>query len=364
MPTVRVWTGRETRALRHALRQSVRVFAQNELGVAVRTVSKWEHLGAATQPRPDTQAILDTTLQRASPEVQARFELFLRETGGPAAGVDPVRAPCPQAWEYETWTDDLERAAVLLSRQKFPAATNLLHRWLTRFPCTQLDDQGRYLHARSLVLLGDAQRDQGVLLGPASAGWAYDRALSMFADLDVPRRVAQVELALAVVAEMHGDLQKAARRYEQLAGDQRLSSRDRARALLWVGTALSKDGDHDHAVQVMTAATHQLENLDEGEDWSVAQQKIALAHRGAGRQDQAQHFIDLAHSSGTDDTPMQRVRLATAHAHILLSDRATCDHGLAMLHDTARLALSSGLSHQTRAITAIRRRFETGAVTE
>jgi hypothetical protein len=92
--------------------------------------------------------------------------------------------------------------------------------------------------------------------------------------------------------------------------------------------------------------------------WSVAQQKLALAYRGAGDLGQALHFIDIAQASGADDTPMQRVRLSTAHAHILLSDEGTCEHGLALLDQTAQLALASGLSHQLRAIQGIRQGFE------
>jgi tetratricopeptide (TPR) repeat protein len=357
MPAVRLWTGREARALRRALRLSVRAFAQDELGVAVRTVSNWEKLGETTVPRPDTQAILDTALERASAAQQMRFQLLLAETGAltPGKGAQP---DVPQAWEYETWSDDLERTVVLLSRQNFDAATTLINRWLSRFPAERLDPKALYLHARSLVLLGDAQRDQGVLVGPLSASRSYRQALGMFGELDIPRRVAQIELSLAVVAEMTGSLQTAARRYEELAADLRLSGRDRARSRLWVGTALSKDGDHDYAARVMAEATREFEDLGEAEDWSVAQQKLALAYRGAGNLGQALHFIDIARSSGADDTPMQRVRLSTAHAHILLSDKQTCDHGLALLDQTAQLALASGLSHQLRSIQAIRHDFE------
>ncbi|MER5466669.1 hypothetical protein ABT010_39855, partial [Streptomyces sp. NPDC002668] len=50
-------------------------------------------------------------------------------------------------------------------------------------------------------------------------------------------------------------------------------------------------------------------------------QKLALAHRGARDLGQALHFIDIARSSQATDSPMQRVRLDTAHGHILLSDR-------------------------------------------
>jgi fatty acid-binding protein DegV len=68
----------------------------------------------------------------------------------------------------------------------------------------------------------------------------------------------------------------------------------------------------------------------------------------------ALRHIDTARASGTAATPMQRVRLATAHAHILLTDTATTDSGLALLTEAAQLAAQSGLSHQLRAIEAIR----------
>ena len=64
MTAVGSWTGREARALRQALRLSVRAFAEH-LDVAPRTVSKWEQLGQATRPYPDQQALLDTALDRA-----------------------------------------------------------------------------------------------------------------------------------------------------------------------------------------------------------------------------------------------------------------------------------------------------------
>ncbi|MBA9007268.1 hypothetical protein HNR21_006150 [Actinomadura cellulosilytica] len=55
---------------------------------------------------------------------------------------------------------------------------------------------------------------------------------------------------------------------------------------------------------------------------------------------------------------MQRVRLDTVHAHILLSDKAACDHGLRLLDQTAEAALTGGLTHQLHSIQAIRRSFE------
>jgi tetratricopeptide (TPR) repeat protein len=322
---------------------SMRAFAEH-LGVALRTVAKWESLGAETQPRPDTQAILDTALARADAAAHARFEAVLF----------PERKSVRPA-DYETWTEDIERAVVCVSRQDFPFAATLLSRWLASRDAHGLDDKGLYLYGRSLVLLGDVQRDQGAILGPLSARQSYLTARDMFSELTIPRRVAQIELSLAVVQEMSGQLDASARWYEQLAADQRLSRRDRARARLWIGTALSKEGNNEYATNVMAAATREFEKLGEPEDWSVAHQKLALAHRGVGDLKQALHYIDIARTTGTVDSPMQRVRLDTAYGHILLSDAATRNDGLSVLDQAAQVARQFGLSHQLRSIEGIRK---------
>lgn len=203
------------------------------------------------------------------------------------------------------------------------------------------------------------QRDQGAVLGPLSARRSYHDARTIFTQLDVPRRVAQLDLSLAVVTEMSDQLDSAAHQYECLAADDRLSRRDRARARLWVGTALSKEGSHDYAARVMLAAVREFEDLSEPEDWSVAHQKLALAHRGAGDLTAALYYIDIARATGTADSPMQRVRLDTAHGHILLSDPGTLDDGLDVLDKAAKVAAEYGLSHQRRSIESIRYRHAT-----
>ncbi|MFI1226008.1 MULTISPECIES: hypothetical protein [Streptomyces] len=355
MATVHHWTGLEAKALRGALRLSVRAFAQ-QLGLAVATVSKWESKLADTAPRPDTQAILDTALSRADAAVHLRFETILSEmtNTGPSADRPRVTASGPRAWEYESWADDLDRVVVALSRQNFTFADSLLNRWLARFRSSELDEKGLYLFARSTALLGDLKRDQGAVLGPLSASRSYADARAIFTQLDIPRRVAQLDLSLAVVTEMSGNLELAARHYTTLAVDDRLSRRDRARARLWVGTSLSKDGQQDYATRVMQAATRDFEDLTEPDDWSVAHQKLALARRGAGDLTRALHFIDIARSSGTTESPMQRVRLDTAHGHILLSDPATRDDGHLVLGQAARQAAQYGLVHQLRSIEGIK----------
>ncbi|MFG3440005.1 helix-turn-helix domain-containing protein [Nonomuraea sp. NPDC047897] len=354
MTTVHVWTGLEARALRLALRMSVRVFAQH-LGVAPRTVAKWEHLGAGTQPRPDTQAILDTALGRADAATHLRFGTLLAEAeDAPASRLRVTRSAGPRPWDYETWTDDLDRTVVALSRQNFGFAFDLLNRWLSRYEPQKLDEKGLYLYARSTALLGDLQRDQGKIAGPLSAQYSYTSARSIYTELDIPRRVAQLDLSLAVVTEMSGQLDHAGRMYETLAVDDRLSLRDRTRARLWVGTALSKNGHNDYAARLMTTAIRDFEKLGEPDDWSVAHQKLALAHRGAGNLPEALRLIGVARTTAVTDAPMQRVRLETAYGHIMLSDPATVDDGLVILDHAAHEAAQHGLVHQLRSIEDIR----------
>jgi transcriptional regulator with XRE-family HTH domain len=76
MIVIGMWTGQEAGALRHALRMTIREFAEH-LGVAVRTVAKWEAHGSAIAPMPVMQAALDTALARAPDEVKSRFSMLL-----------------------------------------------------------------------------------------------------------------------------------------------------------------------------------------------------------------------------------------------------------------------------------------------
>ncbi|GLZ43302.1 hypothetical protein [Actinokineospora sp. NBRC 105648] len=360
MTPVRHWSGNETRALRQAQRMSVRIFAEY-LGVAVRTVTKWESLGATTSPRPDSQAILDTALARADADAQRRFELLLasgdvhvgrtRYRGTPNPGT-------PREWQYETWTDDLDRALFSLAKQDFARSASLVDRWLRRFGAQDLDGNGLYLRARSLALLGDIRVDQGNIHGPHSARTSYCGALRWFRELGIPRRAAQVELSLVVIDEMLGHVESAAKRYTALAADDRLCGRDRARATLWVGTALAKHGDHERAIVAMGEASKCFDELDEPVDWAAAQQKLALAHRGAGRLSDALRYVEVARSNCPPETPMQRVRMGTAHAHILLSDQATAENGLQMLDEAARESQLFGMAHRLASNMAIRQGFE------
>lgn len=347
------WTGLEARALRRALRLSVRGFADH-LGVAVRTVAKWEAGGTAITPRPDSQAILDTTLERSDDEAKARFALLAGTVAWP--GPEPTRGNGQHFsvnQNYDSWADDLERAVICLSRQDFRFAIILIERWLKRVDDDRLDEHGLYLHARSLTLLGDAQRDQGVIVGPLSASSAYRQAHRRYAQLDLPRRAAQVELSLAIVAEMCGHLEPSAVRYRVLSSDERLDGRDRAHARLWVGTALTKAKQYEPAISAIMGATQDFETLEEPEDWSVAHQKLALVYLAAGDLTRASQYIDIALANRLRESPLQQVRLDTAYAHILLSDRGTREEGSSVLNQAEQTAVRYGLSHQLQSIERI-----------
>ena len=81
---VQRWSGRETRALRNALRLTVRAFA-DQIGVSHRMISKWEKAGEQTHPRPANQAALDTLFATAPPEAKERFLASLQERSVPAS---------------------------------------------------------------------------------------------------------------------------------------------------------------------------------------------------------------------------------------------------------------------------------------
>ncbi|MGH3615126.1 MAG: helix-turn-helix domain-containing protein [Pseudonocardia sp.] len=91
MAAVQRWTGMETKALRQAMRQTVRGFAEH-LGVEPRTVAKWENRGATITLLPESQSMLDTALRRVSEETQERFEASIGGQHGGSAASEPAGA--------------------------------------------------------------------------------------------------------------------------------------------------------------------------------------------------------------------------------------------------------------------------------
>jgi transcriptional regulator with XRE-family HTH domain len=92
--SVLAWTGLESRALREAMRLSVREFARH-LGVSDRVICKWEAVGSKITPRPFSQSLLDTALARSSDAVQARFIALIKNAYEHQAGNDETASQRP-----------------------------------------------------------------------------------------------------------------------------------------------------------------------------------------------------------------------------------------------------------------------------
>ena len=88
--TVSQWTGRESRALREALRMSLRAFAEHP-GVSNSTVSGWENRNP-TPLRLATQAVLDQALTLADADTKTRFGLILASVPDGTSGTGADKA--------------------------------------------------------------------------------------------------------------------------------------------------------------------------------------------------------------------------------------------------------------------------------
>lgn len=77
------WTGRTACALQQALRMTNEQFAEH-LDVGVRTVASW-HSSPGVVPKNDSQQLLDTAYERASPLVLRRFAELTKPAGSAQA---------------------------------------------------------------------------------------------------------------------------------------------------------------------------------------------------------------------------------------------------------------------------------------
>ena len=93
MPLVTRWTGRETKALREALRMTTADLG-DKLGVSDRIVARWEAQSVEASIRPVNQAALDTLLAISDRDVHGRFAGLLTEGEiSPAQLVEPGDNP-------------------------------------------------------------------------------------------------------------------------------------------------------------------------------------------------------------------------------------------------------------------------------
>jgi len=170
MATVGKWSGYETRALREALRMSVRSFAAH-LGVNERTVTKWECGGTAVCPRPEMQAALDTTLERANDEVVTRFEAALQSApshiafrASPAHNRDAaqlslrevISVAAAESTRFLVWAE-MENVGDLTLEQ-LQSEVRRIARAYSKEPAGQLFMRSRELRDRAFTLLEGKHR--------------------------------------------------------------------------------------------------------------------------------------------------------------------------------------------------------------
>jgi transcriptional regulator with XRE-family HTH domain len=277
------WTGQEASALRHALRLTIRDFAEH-LGVAERTVAKWEAGGSAMVPVLVMQAALDTVLERASDEAKGRFAMLLAATRGPAEvpgsamtlGAAALASPAPVPRRLDP--EAIRRLRTILL--EYARIDNLLG------PAHLLDLVTLHLNfiGELLTLASGQIRAELLTVGAwyaEFAGWLYqdagnpqravywtDRALSWVRAADDPLRVSYVLMRKSNQASSLGDagctldLARAA-----LRGQDRLSPRVRALALRQEARGHALSGDPTACARALEAAQQQAAApLDHGDD--------------------------------------------------------------------------------------------------
>lgn len=167
MKVVEVWTGRHANALRMALRMTNEEFAHH-LGVAVRTVAKW-NADPDLVPVAELQRALDTALSQATQDAKDRFGLLTGATVGVAAR--PVRPHAlDEAVELRLGRDPAIRDALhWLDRQAgWPEgeARRRLREWLSTFDLESLNDQ---VYRRGEVERGDLAQALAMYYGDAKS---------------------------------------------------------------------------------------------------------------------------------------------------------------------------------------------------
>jgi tetratricopeptide (TPR) repeat protein len=184
MDVVGIWKGRHANALQRAFRLTNEGFA-DRLGVAVRTVAKW-NAHPELEQTPEMQQVLDTVLSQAPDDVKARFaQIAGAGTMDPAAStngrpevsddITSLVAEITSSSTNDETISQLERAASALaeSHTQVPAKKVLaqafqLHREVQALLSrTQRLSQRRTLYriesdllAHACLLLGDLKRDE------------------------------------------------------------------------------------------------------------------------------------------------------------------------------------------------------------
>jgi len=266
--TVQKWTGRETLALRQALRMSGREFAVR-LGITERTIAKWESPGQIkTALRPSSQAMLDTMLTSAPQDARTRFATALQTQAERTTTTDrsaPPGGTPNSAADFTAGANGAITAATLPNPEKAsaPAADAPVQAVISAIGAT--------LHA---VPVDSPERDSAGLMRDVMLAWElrqsseYAHLSGLLTDLlrDTASREASAEASVHV-CNMTSSLLKRLGAYEMAAvlADRAFRAASQAGSGLLVGAAKLRVANvylaasrHAEAVAVAAAAADDL----------------------------------------------------------------------------------------------------------
>ncbi len=278
MATVRCWTGAHTKALRQAMRLSIRAFAAH-LGVDARTVNKWEARGATITLLPDTQALMDTALSRAPDDVQTRFtqaEQFDNQAGDEHTDLSAVNSPGLQltVWQSVSSGGGDEHEALELSRRV--AASDVSAETLGRLEGMVDELAVKYPVTPPEELVGPVRRHVSYVM----------RLLDARKTLDEHRRLLIVGAWLSLIAgTLNIDLERRTAANGWLATAASLAQQaDQSEIYAWryeteAWQALNS-GDYHHAVELSHAAQQLAPRGSSAAIQATAQEGRAWARLG------------------------------------------------------------------------------------
>jgi transcriptional regulator with XRE-family HTH domain len=278
MATVQHWTGAETKAFRQAMRLSIRAFAEH-LGVDARTVNKWEARGNTIALLPDTQAVLDTALDRAPADVKTRFTQA-GATQQPASN-EHIALPATNSaglqlavWQGVSSSDGDEYEALELTRRV--AASDVSTETLGRLEGMVDELAVKYSVTPPQELVGPVRQHVSYVM----------RLLDVRKTLDEHRRLLIVGAWLSLIAAtLYIDLERRAAASSWLATAASLARQaGQSEIYAWryetEAWQVLNDGDYHHAVELSQAAQQLAPHGSSAAIQATAQEGRAWARLG------------------------------------------------------------------------------------
>ncbi|GAA0265384.1 transcriptional regulator [Cryptosporangium japonicum] len=347
MAQVERWTGREARALREALRMSVRAFAAH-LGVNTSAVSNWEKRGPQARLRYQTQEMLDTDLRLASDEARARFHGAVEHQAavaevtktsaadrGGAADLVTVAQIREQLWTLDVAYDREPSSALLGDAGRWHGQVEyLLHQGASPRVRREL----HAAHAESSTLLGQLLWDASQRRDHVAPVMYFDRAVEAAEQVGDKTAIARARLRTSYVA-LYG--LKDPRRGRDLAMAAADASRSTSPtltglALLHVAEAHSMLGDGQAAEQALAAGETRLDQATSDDAArelyapSLLPRMAGSCYLNLGAPERAATFLEQVLAGGGAASKPGAV--ATANLALAYSRQDKLDGAVATLH--------------------------------